>query len=345
MPGIGGVSQRRLLKVFGLPAAVFAAGIDAVAAVVGSAAARALLRHDAQPHIDAALAWAEGSGQSILTLADAEYPQALLRTADPPTLLYLRGRADLLNRPTLAIVGSRTPTAQGKRDAAAFAASLAQSGYSIVSGLALGVDSAAHRGALAHAASTIAVIGTGADRVYPAKNRELAHAIAAQGAIISEFPLGTPPLAANFPRRNRLIAGLGAGCLVVEAAAQSGSLITARLAADCGREVFALPGSIHSPLSKGCHRLIRQGAKLVESAQDVLEELSLPAPAPPRRPPPPDGDGNSLLAALGFEACAIDTLLVRTGLTPDALIAMLLQLELEGQVATLPGGLYQRLSS
>ncbi len=214
----------------------------------------------------------------------------------------------------------------------------------MVSGLALGIDAAAHRGALATVGSTIAVTGTGADRIYPPGNRELAHAIASEGALLTEFPLGTPPLAANFPRRNRIIAGLSQGCLVIEAAARSGSLITARLAAECGREVFAVPGSIHSPLSKGCHQLLRQGAKLVESAADILEELRYPAQAtPPPRPGPSSAESDALLAKLGYDPCAIDTLVVRSGLTPDALIAMLLQLELEGRVANLPGGFYQRL--
>ena len=280
----------------------------------------------------------------MLTLADADYPQALLETADPPTLLYLAGRPELLNRRAMAIVGSRNPTPQGVADAGAFAANLGAAGLTVVSGLALGIDAAAHRGALPTVGCTIAVVGTGADRIYPPGNRDLAHAIAAEGALVTEFPLGTPPLATNFPRRNRLIAGLSQGCLVVEAAARSGSLITARLAAECGREVFAVPGSIHSPLAKGCHQLLKQGAKLVESAADILEELRYPPQsAPPPRPGARSAAGEALLAKLGFDPCAIDTLVARSGLTPDALIAMLLQLELEGRVANLPGGFYQRL--
>jgi len=250
----------------------------------------------------------------------------------------------LLNRRSLAIVGSRNPTPQGLADASAFASALGQAGLTVVSGMALGIDAAAHRGALATPGATIAVIGTGADRIYPARNRDLAHAIAADGAIISEFPLGTPPIAANFPRRNRLIAGLALGCLVVEAAAKSGSLITARLAVECGREVFAIPGSIHSPLAKGCHQLLKQGAKLVESAEDILEELHWSAPlATPPQPGPKSVAEGELLRVIGHDPCAIDTLVARSGLTPDALIAMLLQLELEGRIASLPGGLYQRL--
>lgn len=311
---------------------------------MGNDPSRALAAHDAQAQIDAALDWATKPGNRILTLADAGYPQALLDCADPPVLLYLTGRAELLNRRGLAIVGSRNPTPQGINDASAFAASLGQAGLTVVSGLALGIDAAAHRGALRTPGATIAVTGTGADRVYPARNRDLAHAIAADGAIISEFPLGTPPIAANFPRRNRLIAGLAQGCLVVEAAAKSGSLITARLAAECGREVFAIPGSIHSPLAKGCHQLLKQGAKLVECAEDILEELRWPAqPAAPTQPGPKSVASEALLRVMGHDPCAIDTLVARSGLTPDALIAMLLQLELDGRVASLPGGLYQRL--
>ena len=344
IPGVGGDSQRRLLASFGLPEAIFAADTQALVAVVGAVAARALLREDVAAAIEAGLDWADKPGNQLLTLADADYPQALLNSADPPILLYLTGRSDILNRKSLAIVGSRNPTAQGAIDAGAFAASLAQAGLTIVSGMALGIDAAAHRGALGSSASTVAIIGTGADRIYPPSHKDLAHAISAEGAILSEFPLGTPPLASNFPRRNRLIAAMTQGCLVVEAAARSGSLITARLAAECGREVFAIPGSIHSPLARGCHQLLKQGAKLVESAQDILDELRWPQRLAPMRAPAVDaGPGAALLSVLGPEACAIDTLVERAGLTPDALIAMLLQLELEGRVASLPGGLYQRL--
>jgi len=245
------------------------------------------------------------------------------------------------------VVGSRNATAQGERDATAFAAALGAAGLTVVSGLALGIDAAAHRGALTTAAGTVAVIGTGADRLYPARNEALARAIAEKGVVLSEFPLGTPPLASNFPRRNRVIAGLGLGCLVVEAALRSGSLITARLAAETGREVFAIPGSIHSPLSRGCHQLIRQGAKLVESAQDILEELrwerSGTAAAPNPASATQDGREEQVLAFLGHAPCALDTLSARSGLTPADLLAMLLPMELAGRVAQLPGGLYQRL--
>lgn len=345
IPGVGGETQRSLLKAFGLPETIFKAGMNALCGVINPALAERLLTLDVAAEIEEALIWAETAGNSILTLADADYPRALLDSPDPPALIYVKGRAEILNRRGLAIVGSRNPTPQGEANAFAFAQALAAAGISIVSGLALGIDAAAHRGALAGGGPTVAVIGTGADRIYPDRNRELAHAICDQGAIVSEFPLGTPPLAANFPRRNRLIAGLAQGCLVVEAAARSGSLITARLAAEAGREVFAIPGSIHSPLSKGCHQLIREGAKLVESAQDVLDELRLPASAeklgPAARFAP---ETEALLAALGHDPCDIDTLAARAGLTPDALLAMLLQLELEGHVASLPGGRYQRLN-
>lgn len=360
--GVGGETQRTLLKAFGLPEALFASGMSAVRGVIGAERAERLLRLDESTaaEIEAALAWAREPGNHILTLADADYPQALLRSADPPILLYVKGRVELLNRPGLAIVGSRNATPQGEANAEAFAAALAGAGLTIISGMALGIDTAAHRGALSaiattgeNSGSTIAVIGTGAGRIYPARNRELARILAQQGAIVSEFPLDTPALAANFPRRNRIIAGLAQGCLVVEAAARSGSLITARLAAEAGRDVFAIPGSIHSPLAKGCHQLIKQGAKLVESAQDVLEEInwqtsfasasninitenvtdSIAIDAP----------STLLLDALGYDPCDIDALGERARLTPEALLAMLLQLELDGHVASLPGGRYQRL--
>ena len=349
IPGIGGESQRQLLKRFGAPAAAFAAppsalhGLPGVA--MGGGLATRLLTHDCAAQIDAALAWVAEPGRRILTLADADYPQALLTAADPPTLLYALGNVALLNRPALAIVGSRNATRQGEANANAFAAALASAGLTIVSGLAAGIDAAAHRGALKTATSTIAVIGTGADRIYPAGNAALARAIAATGCILSEFPLGTPPIANNFPRRNRLIAGLARGCLVVEAARQSGSLITARFAAEAGREVFAIPGSIHSPQSKGCHALIKQGAKLVESAQDILEELRWEKVVNPAAlPAVKAAETDPVLVALGGDPCDLDTLAVRSGLGAEALLARLLPLELEGRVAPLPGGRYQRLN-
>lgn len=343
IPGIGGETQRQLLKACGDPETIFTAP---PAALRGSGAlAERLLGHDCRAEIDAALDWASRPGNRILTLADAEYPQALLTAADPPVLLYAKGRIELLNRPACAIVGSRNATRQGEENATAFAKALAAAGLTIVSGLAAGIDAAAHRGALSEPAATIAVIGTGIDRIYPARNEGLAREIAAKGCIISEFPLGTPPIAANFPRRNRLIAGLARGCLVVEAAKQSGSLITARFAAEAGREVFAIPGSIHSPQSKGCHALIKQGAKLVESAQDILEELRWEKVVNPAAlPAVKEAETDPILIALGGDPCDLDTLAARTGLTADVLLAKLLPLELDGRVAQLPGGYYQRLN-
>lgn len=349
IPGVGGETQRLLLKAFGPPAAIFAAGHSALRGVVGATLAERIANHDCTAEIDAALAWVGAAGNRILTLGDPDYPQTLLTTDDPPVLLYVKGRVELLNRPALAIVGSRNATRQGAADAEAFAEALAKAGLTVVSGLALGIDAAAHRGALKGEGSTIAVIGTGPDRIYPARNADLARRIAATGVVVSEFAVGTPPLPPNFPRRNRLIAGLARGCLVVEAADQSGSLITARLAAEAGREVFAIPGSIHSPLAKGCHRLIKQGAKLVETAQDILEELRWEATVSPvgRRttaaPTPLAETDDDVLRALGQDLCDLDTLCARTGLAADALMARLLPLELDGRVAQLPGGRYQRL--
>jgi DNA processing protein len=283
----------------------------------------------------------------------------LLEIADPPVLLYARGRRELLNMPSVAIVGSRNTTPQGQSNAESFAKALAQAGVTVVSGLALGIDAAAHRGALAAAnpkASTIAIVGTGIDRLYPARNKDLAHTISERGLILSEYALGTPPLQGNFPRRNRLISGLSRGVLVVEAAVQSGSLITARLAAEQGREVMAIPGSIHSPMSRGCHALIKQGAKLVESAQDVLEELHLQNyilplsynDLPSNIKTSDDIDNgvsteNPILQALGYDPMELDELSRRTGCDAATLSAQLLELELMGEVARLPGGRFQRM--
>lgn len=356
--GIGGRTQRKLLATFGLPAAIFSAGPDALRAVIGERGASLLLAEPDRAAIDQACAWSELPGQHIVTLADDAYPRLLLETADPPTLLYVRGRLELLNRPALAVVGTRNPTPQGVRDAESFAAAFAGTGLVIASGLALGIDAAAHRGALSVGGDTIAFLGTGIDRVYPARNLDLAREIGVHGAIVSEFPIGTPVCAANFPRRNRLISGVARGVLVVEAAPKSGSLITARLAAEQGRDVFAIPGSIHSPQARGCHQLIRDGAKLVECAQDVLDELgfgnaSMPADdaaaesaeSAESAEATDDGDGvESLLALMGFAPCGLDELAARSGLGADALVTLLLRLELDGHVATLPGGLYQQLA-
>ncbi len=302
-----------------------------------------LFDFDPSEAVDRSLAWADQPGQHILTLADAAYPRALLEIPDPPTLLYVRGNPALLQKRGLAMVGSRNATPQGLQTAEAFAKALASQGQCIISGLALGIDAAAHRGALAAHGETVAVIGTGADRIYPARNKALALAIVEQGAVVSEFPLGTPALAANFPRRNRIISGLSRGVLVVEAAPESGSLITARLAAEQGREVFAIPGSIHSPVARGCHKLIKQGAKLVETAADVLEELGNYVDLPLPRPDPAQVEDNPLLAALGHDPCSLDDLAERTGLHAGQLLPELLILELSGQIAPLPGNRYQRL--
>ncbi len=346
-PGVSAANQRQLLAAFGLPEGIFAAGHSAIAAVVGAPVARTLLEYDASAAVDAAIEWAAQPGNAVVTLGDAAYPATLLEIPDPPVLLYVKGDLALLARPSVAVVGARSATPQGEANAEAFSTALSEAGLTIVSGLALGIDGAAHRGGLAGPGSTVAVIGTGADRIYPARNAALARRIAEAGAIVSEYPLGTAPLAYNFPRRNRIIAGLATGVLVVEAALKSGSLITARLATDCGREVFAIPGSIHSPVARGCHQLIRDGAKLVESAADILEELRLappPTPAPDAPVPPSEDDETArVLCALGHDPVDLDTLVHRTSLTPEALYAILLTLELDGRVSRLPGGRLQRL--
>ena len=346
-PGISRGAARRLLATFGTPQAVFEASAAARQECLGATAATSL--DEVPTALPAALAtlqtWLDsGPQRDWIALGDAHYPQALLETADPPLLLYTQGDPRLLNSPCLAIVGSRNPTPQGVDNAHAFAEHLGRAGLTIVSGLALGIDGAAHGGALAAGAGTIAVVGTGLDRVYPRKHRDLAHRIAELGLIVSEFELGTPPLAANFPQRNRIIAGLCLGTLVVEAALESGSLITARHAVESGREVFAIPGSIHSPQSRGCHALIKQGAKLVDDVRDVLDELrwSPVAAAPPAAAAAAASDADPLLVAMGYEPVAMDQLQARTGWPTAQLSARLLDLELAGQVARLPGGRYQR---
>lgn len=344
-PGIGGETQRKLLSAFGLPDRIFSASVATLTRTILLKQAEQLFSYDSQEKIDAALAWAAEPGNAILTLADAAYPQRLLDAPDPPTVLYVKGRTELLNAPALAIVGSRNATPQGESNAEAFAAALADAGLTIVSGLALGIDAAAHRGGLRGKGSTIAVIGTGIDRVYPARNQSLARDIAEHGAIVSEFPLGTPALRENFPRRNRIISGLARGCLVVEAAERSGSLITARLAGEQGRDVFAIPGSIHSPLSKGCHKLIRQGAKLVDDARDILDELGVTAATDKTAAAAPavTTETARLLDSIGYDPCDMDTLASRSGLTAERLYAILLQMELDGRIASLPGGRFQRI--
>ena len=370
-PGIGNGAARRLLARFGLPQSIFQQTEAALQLCVPAAQAKALrgIPHGWEALWQTTAQWLasaapHGPARAIVSLGDLRYPQALLDTEDPPLLLYLMGPASLLEHQPfpsdrcLAVVGSRNPTAQGAENARLFARALCGAGLTIVSGLALGVDAAAHEGALEAAtsagtmAATIAVVGTGLDRVYPRKNLDLAHRIAAHGLIVSEYPLGTPPLPANFPKRNRIISGLSQGTLVVEAALASGSLITARMAAEQGREVFAIPGSIHAPQSRGCHALIRQGAKLVESAQDVLEELKIPATTVPGLPQEgvnapgaaaSDETEDPVLAALGYDPMGLDALIARTGMDASTLQVALLELELDGRIARLPGGLFQRV--
>jgi DNA processing protein len=358
--GVGPRTVRDLLSVFGLPGAVLEAGHAGLSRVAGEAAARALRAGPREGALERALAWLHAdASRSLITLPDADYPPLLLELSDPPPLLYLQGRRELLRRPALAIVGSRSATRQGEANAEAFASHLAGCGLTIVSGLARGIDAAAHRGALDSEAGTVAVLGTGADTVYPASNAALAERIGRSGQLVSEYPLGTAAAQHNFPRRNRLIAAAVRGVLVVEAALHSGSLITARLAADLGREVMAIPGSIHSPVARGCHRLIRDGARLVESAQDVLEELRIDAAQLATARPPdfaPDGasagrpveaaqaaQGDGLLQAIGYDPVDLDTLARRTGLAPGALAARLLELELTQDIERLAGNSYQRL--
>jgi DNA processing protein len=341
--GLGGESARRLLKQFGSPDAVFTASINSLRSVVKTDVAAEIGRGIDGDAVGPALVWLEDGNNHIVTLADNEYPQALLNIPDPPLLLYVKGRLDLLNRSALAVVGSRSATPQGINNAEAFAKSLSDAGLCIISGLAHGIDAAAHRGALRGQGGSIAIVGTGLDIVYPAANRELAHALAQQGTLVSEFPLGTPPLAANFPRRNRLISGMSLGSLVVEASLQSGSLITARLALEQGRDVFAIPGSIHAPQSKGCHALLKQGAKLVETAQDILEELGGATKTSSLLASSPEGANPLMLEHFGFDPVDVETLSLRCGLTIAELSAMLLTLELSGHICALPGGLYQRI--
>jgi len=340
-PGVGNTSLIRLLTAFGSPEAVLSSGRSALAVHLTTAQCDALLTEPDAAQLDAALAWLDQPGNSLMTLADEDYPKSLLEIADPPAMLYCKGQRRLLNQPALGIVGSRNATPQGVRDAEAFAHVLSDAGLTIVSGLALGIDAAAHRGGLAGSGSSVAVIGTGLDRIYPARNKTLAHQLAENGLIVSEFPLGTPPLPGHFPRRNRLISGLSHGVLVVEAAPDSGSLITARVATEQGREVFAIPGSIHSPLARGCHALIKQGAKLVESAADILDELAWQQRLAP--PSLPETLADPVLDALDGAPTTLDTLAQRTGLTLDALSAKLLTLELDGRIASLPGGRYQKI--
>jgi DNA processing protein len=351
-PKVGAAALRRLLAAFGSPQRVLSAPAGARQAVAGEAAAAALAREPASFSRlwTQTVAWLEGAptgvARDIIPLGDPRYPDILLHAAGPPLLLYAEGRLPLLQATSVAIVGSRNATPAGLGHARVFAGELAGAGLTVVSGLALGVDAAAHTGALAHPAGTVAVVGTGLDIVYPKQHGPLAERIRHTGLLISEHPLGTTPQPSHFPRRNRIIAGMTRGTLVVEAALASGSLITARLAAESGREVFAVPGSIHAPQSRGCHALLKQGAKLVETTADILEELNWTAPA---QTPSPAGAPvlsapDVLLDALAHDPVDLDTLVARTGETAPALTARLLQLEFEGRVARLPGQRFQRLS-
>lgn len=334
---------RRLLVAFGGPLQIRAAKRSELERIIPARAAASVFEPVAAESMRAIGVWLDDPANRILTLADSTYPQALLQISDPPPMLYVKGRVELLNRTAFAIVGSRNATQQGVAHAESFARTLSDADLTIVSGLALGIDAAAHRGGLNGASSSVAVVGTGLDIVYPARNRELAHVLARDGCIISEFPLATPPIASNFPRRNRLISGLARGCLVVEAALSSGSLITARMANEQGKDVFAIPGSIHSPLSKGCHSLIKQGAKLAETADDILEELRMATTSSSRTNTAASITTDPVLNAIGYDPCDIETLTLRCGLSPEKLTPLLTQWEIEGLVEALPGGRYQRV--
>ena len=355
-PGVGPATARKLLQAYKWPSNIWAQPLTELKQQVGAIVAQALLAEpsELEEAWQRLTVWLSGSEQRhALTWADAAYPPDLLQIPDPPLVLYAQGDLQCLLAGTrLAMVGSRNPTAQGLQTAHDFARHLAASGVCIVSGMALGVDGAAHAGALEGGGQTVGVVGTGLDRVYPSRHRELAHRVVRQGVLVSEFPLGTQPLPANFPKRNRLIAGLSQGTLVVEAALASGSLITARCAVDLGKDVMAIPGSIHSPQARGCHALIRQGAKLVETAQDVLEELRW-MPATPMHPVEPETGAKAVepletpsdpvLQALAHDPVGLDALQARTGWPIDRLQAHLLELELDGLVARLPGGVFQRV--
>lgn len=342
VPDLGSAAVSRLLATFDTVDAICAASSSQLSALIGPARAAALHSAEADASVRTGLAWLAADDAHLIAITDPEYPVALQQCTGAPPWLYIKGDPTPLTRPLLAIVGSRNASVQGQRDADAFAETLAAAGLTIVSGLAEGIDTAAHRGGLRGNGSGVAIVGTGLDRVYPAKNKALAHQLAERGAIVSEFPIGTPPRPGHFPRRNRIISGLTLGVLVIEAAMESGSLITARLAGEQGREVFALPGSIHNPLARGCHRLIRDGAKLVESAHDILEELRFILPPSLATDPTPAPD-SPLMALLTSGAMSFDTLLAQSGLTVDTLSAMLLTHELEGRIARLPGDVFQRL--
>lgn len=333
------------MEALGSPEAVLTATRAQLAGVVGDSKARRIQEGCKPDLLERSLAWLAQPNHFLLGLDAPDYPESLLQIGQAPPVLYGMGRRELLSAPMIAVVGSRNPTAQGERDAFAFSQALSQAGLTVVSGLALGIDTHAHRGGLSAAGASVAVVGTGLDRVYPARNHTLAQALAHDGLMLSEFPLGTAPLPGNFPRRNRIISGLSKGCLVVEAAVNSGSLVTARLAVAQGRDVFAIPGSIHSALSKGCHALIKEGAKLVESVADILEEMAwhTTLPSTALAAAGETEDDAMLLDALGHAPISLDAIVMHTGLTVSELSARLLRMEMTGTVVALPGGLYQRL--
>ncbi len=351
-PGLGGKKILELIARFGDPSAVFRQShTDLLAAGLGESTVRAL-RQPRWQTVDRALRWAERPGRRIIPLNDPVYPEALRQISSPPPVLFVQGDPETLRRPQIAIVGSRNPSETGRRVAFEFAAELSSLGLVVTSGLALGIDGAAHQGALSRG-TTVAVAGTGPDRIYPARHRKLAEEIADRGAIVTEFPPGTPIRPQHFPRRNRIIAGLSLGTLVVEATRRSGSLITARHALEQGREVMAVPGSIYSPQAKGCNGLIREGATLVETVEDVLESLGLlpppdrPADANPRPSLAQNDelgeDYRDLLARIDYSPTPVDRLVEETGLPPEEIASMLFILELEGHISSVAGGCYQRI--
>ena len=344
VPGVSPGMQRKLLDAFGTPQAVLAATPAAITSVLRDPAVAALLAAGPSPALlTRSLRWLEDKGHHLVALLDESYPPLLREIHDPPAVLYAIGKVELLMAPCFAVVGSRNCTLLGSRDARAFAKALSDEGLCIVSGLAMGIDAGAHRGGLEGRGCSIAVMGTGADIFYPASNRELAAQLAVEGCIITEFPLGTPSVAENFPRRNRLISGLSRGVLVVEAAKRSGSLITARMAGDQGRDVFAIPGSIHSTHAKGCHELIRDGAKLVDCATHILEELGLVARGTEAKSVENDaGHPHPLLDAIAFAPLTIDQIAQLTGTAAGAVCSELSVLEIDGLVESIPGGRFQR---
>jgi DNA processing protein len=342
--GLGGQGFCRLLSHFGAPASIYAANFAQLRSIVTESVARAICAGPDVAAVAPTLEWLKQPTNHLITLADEHYPKALLEISDPPPVLFAKGHLSWLNSRSIAVVGSRSPSPQGEKNAEDFSQALCQQGFSVVSGLALGIDGAAHRGALKANGATIAVVGTGLDMVYPARHRELAHQIVERGLMLSEFSLGTPSRAQNFPRRNRIISGLSLGCLVVEANLQSGSLITARLAAEQGREVFAIPGSIHSPVSRGCHQLIKQGAKLVDAINDIVDELGGGDACTAVECSLESGiETHPVLDCMGYDPINMDLLIERSHLTADNLTTILLMLELEGKVALVPGGKFQRI--